>query len=63
MKWQWLLALNPITAVIGGLRWAVLDAVAPELGQVALSVSVALVLFVVGLGVFRSAEPRFADTI
>ena len=32
-------------------------------GQVAVGVAVAVVLFVVGLAVFRSSEPRFADTI
>jgi hypothetical protein len=41
----------------------VVDGTAPVWGQVAVSVSVAIVLFVVGLGVFRSSEPRFADTI
>ena len=35
----------------------------PNLGQVAVGVAVASVLFVVGLAVFRSSEPRFADTI
>ena len=62
-KWQWILSLNPMTSVISGWRWAVLDASAPHPGQVAVGVAVALVLFVVGLAVFRSSEPRFADTI
>jgi lipopolysaccharide transport system permease protein len=62
-KWQWILSLNPMTAVISGWRWAVVDGTAPVWGQVALSVGVAAALFVVGLGVFRSSEPRFADTI
>ena len=62
-KWQWILSLNPMTTVISGWRWAVLDASAPHPGQVAVGVAVALVLFVVGLAVFRSSEPRFADTI
>jgi lipopolysaccharide transport system permease protein len=62
-KWQWILALNPLTSVIAGWRWAVLDAEAPVPGQVAVGVGVAIVLFVVGLAVFRSSEPRFADTI
>jgi lipopolysaccharide transport system permease protein len=62
-KWQWILSLNPMTAVIGGWRWAVLDASAPHPGQVAVGVTVAVVLFVVGLAVFRSSEPRFADTV
>ena len=62
-KWQWILAVNPMTGVISGWRWAVLDAPEPVWGQVALGVGVAAILFVGGLAVFRSAEPRFADTI
>lgn len=62
-KWQWVLAINPMTAVISGWRWTVLDAAAPEPGQVALGVFVAVTIFVGGLAVFRSSEPRFADTI
>jgi lipopolysaccharide transport system permease protein len=62
-KWQWVLAFNPMTAVIAGWRWAMLDAATPNLGQTAIGVAVAGVLFVVGLAVFRSSEPRFADTI
>ncbi len=63
VKWQWVLAFNPMTAVISGWRWAVLDANAPDVGQTALGFGVGLALFVIGLGVFRSSEPRFADTI
>ena len=62
-KWQWILSFNPMTGVIAGWRWAILDAAAPDPGQLAVGVAVALVLFVVGLAVFRSSEPRFADTI
>jgi lipopolysaccharide transport system permease protein len=62
-KWQWLLSLNPVTAVVAGWRWTVLGGPEPVLGQVALSVTVALVLFVFGLAYFRRSEPRFADTI
>jgi len=62
-KWQWILSLNPMTAVIAGWRWAMLDAAVPNLGQTAVGVAVAIILFVAGLAVFRSSEPRFADTI
>lgn len=62
-KWQWVLAFNPMTTVISGWRWAVLDAAAPNPAQMALGVGIAATLFVVGLAVFRSSEPRFADTI
>ena len=62
-KWQWILSLNPMTTVIAGWRWAVLDASAPDPGQTAVGIGVAFALFLIGLAVFRSSEPRFADTI
>ena len=62
-KWQWLFSLNPMSAVIAGWRWAVLGETAPQLGQTAVSVAVAVLLFAGGLAVFRAYEPRFADTI
>lgn len=62
-KWQWAFAFNPMSAVIAGWRWAILGETAPQLGQTAVSVSVALLLFALGLAVFRTYEPRFADTI
>lgn len=62
-KWQWVLALNPMTAVISGWRWAVVDGPPPDVWQSALGFAVGCVVFLVGLAVFRSSEPRFADTI
>jgi lipopolysaccharide transport system permease protein len=62
-KWQWLLSLNPMTGVITGWRWALVDAPTPNWSQMALSVGVAIAVFVVGLAVFRSSEPQFADRI
>ncbi len=62
-KWQWILSFNPMTSVIAGWRWAVLDASQPHWGQVAVGVAVGSVLFLVGLATFRSSEPNFADTI
>jgi lipopolysaccharide transport system permease protein len=62
-KWQWIFSFNPMAGVIAGWRWAMLGETAPHLGQLAVSVSVALLLFALGLAVFRTYEPRFADTI
>jgi ABC-type polysaccharide/polyol phosphate export permease len=41
----------------------VLGAHAPNPGQAAVSVAVAVLLLLGGLAFFRSSEPRFADTI
>jgi lipopolysaccharide transport system permease protein len=62
-RWQWLLALNPMTAVINGFQWGVLGTAAPELGKTLVSVGMTVLFFVVGLWFFRRSEPRFADTI
>lgn len=60
---QWVLAVNPMTAVIDGFQWGVISAPAPELGKVLVSVASTLVFLIVGLWYFRRSEPRFADTI
>jgi lipopolysaccharide transport system permease protein len=62
-KWQWLFALNPMSTAIAGWRWTMLGEVPPQWGQAAVSVAVCALLFFGGLAVFRSFEPRFADTI
>ncbi len=62
-KWQWIFSLNPMSAVIAGWRWAILGEAAPHWGRTTVSVSMALLIFAVGLAVFRTYEPRFADTI
>jgi lipopolysaccharide transport system permease protein len=63
VKWQWLFSLNPMAGVIAGWRWALLGEATPNWGQMAVSVSVGIIIFVSGLAIFRSYEPRFADTI
>ena len=62
-KWQWVLALNPMTAVINGLQWGLISAPPPNLGKTLVSAGAMAVIFVVGLWTFRRSEPRFADTI
>jgi lipopolysaccharide transport system permease protein len=60
---QWVLALNPMTAVIDGFQWGVIGTYPPELGKTLVSVAATAVFFIVGLWYFRRSEPRFADTI
>jgi homopolymeric O-antigen transport system permease protein len=62
-RWQWVLAVNPMTAVISGFQWGVLGTSAPELGKTLVSIGSLVLMFLVGLWYFRRSEPRFADTI
>jgi lipopolysaccharide transport system permease protein len=62
-KWQWILSVNPMTTAITGWRWALLGAAPPDPAKAAVGVGVALVLFTVGLAIFRRSEPKFADLI
>ena len=62
-KWQWVLALNPMTAVIAGFQWGVIGTPPPEPGKTLVSVGATALFLVVGLWYFRRSEPRFADTI
>ena len=61
-NYQWLAALNPMTGAITGLRWSLLGTPLP-VHVIGVSAAMAVILLAVGLAVFRSAEPRFADTI
>ncbi len=61
--WQWVLSLNPMTAVINGFQWGMLNTAPPNVGQTLVSVASAAGMLVVGLWYFRRSEPRFADTI
>jgi lipopolysaccharide transport system permease protein len=62
-KYQWLLSFNPITAVITGLRWSLLGASRPSATVIGIGTATAIALLLAGLAAFRTAEPRFADTI
>jgi lipopolysaccharide transport system permease protein len=65
--YRWLLALNPMTAVVEGFRWALLGGAARASQTaswvLALSVAIVAVVLVSGLFYFRSTERTFADVI
>jgi lipopolysaccharide transport system permease protein len=62
-SFQWLYALNPMTGVIEGFRWALLAHGDPPGPLVLLSVSVSGVLFVTGGLFFKRMECSFADVV
>lgn len=62
-KWRFLYGLNPMTGVIEGFRWALLDQTAPDVKVMAASVIVFLVFLFGSLVYFRQMERQFADVI
>ena len=61
-RWQVLMGLNPMTGVVLGFRHALLGTNASWM-VMEVSLGVSVVLFVLGLLVFRRMERRFADII
>jgi len=61
--WRTLLALNPMTGVVEGFRWALLGSARSSGPLVAISMVVALVVLVTGAFYFRRMERTFADVV
>jgi lipopolysaccharide transport system permease protein len=57
------LTLNPLTGLLEGVRWSVLDTARPSVGLVAYSVSTSMLSLLAGLLLFSRMERRFADVI
>jgi lipopolysaccharide transport system permease protein len=62
-KYQWVLYLNPMTAVINVMRSSLLHLGTIDWGLVAVSILSAIVMFIVGLYYFKAKEREFADII
>jgi lipopolysaccharide transport system permease protein len=61
--WEYVYALNPMVAVIEGVRWTLVGTTPPELAVVGISVAVAVLLLGVGALYFSRTERSFADII
>ena len=62
-RFVWIYSLNPIFGVVEGFRWALLGKAAPDLGPLAVSATVVLLMLFSGLWYFRRTEHSFADNI
>ena len=60
---QALLALNPMTGVVNGFRWALLGTGSGPDVTLWISTFISILIFISGLFYFRSMEKTFADTI
>ncbi len=66
-RFRWLMALNPMTGVVEGFRWALLSGSSAEFAApgplAAVSAAISLVVLVTGIVFFRTTEKTFADVI
>ena len=60
--WQWVFHLNPMVAILDGLRWALLSGPAPGAADW-VSLASGVVLLTIGIRYFVANERRFADII
>jgi lipopolysaccharide transport system permease protein len=60
---QWLLSLNPMTAVVEATRWSLLGQPAPGAGTIVASLSTTALLVLTGLFFFRRTERTIVDMI
>ena len=62
-NWRWILVLNPMVPIIEGFRYAFLGAGIVERWQLAVGFGVSVLIFLLGVMVFRRTERTFSDTI
>ena len=62
-RWRWVLALNPMSGVVEGFRWALLGRGATPGPMLAVSAGLVLLLLIAGLHYFRRMEKTFADIV
>jgi lipopolysaccharide transport system permease protein len=62
-RFRWLLALNPMTAVVDGTRWSLLGQSPPSVTVLAVSTSFTAALVLFGLFFFRRTERTIVDLI
>jgi lipopolysaccharide transport system permease protein len=62
-KWRLVYALNPMTGVVEGFRWALLDSGTSPGPMVAVSAVIAILILVTGIFYFRRMERTFADMV
>jgi lipopolysaccharide transport system permease protein len=61
-QWQWLFALNPMTGVLDGFRWALIGGPMPD-ELILVSAAASVLVFASSLVYFRRTEQTFADVI
>ncbi|HPO08635.1 MAG TPA: ABC transporter permease [bacterium] len=60
-QWQYLYALNPMTGVINGIRWSLLNTPTPPDQMAWISLGMTVVILVVGMLFFQRMQDSFPD--
>ena len=63
VNWQWLIALNPMTAIVETFRYAFLGAGSIELWISGLSIGITIMILAIGIALFSKIEKTFMDTV
>ena len=63
VKYQTLMALNPLTTIVETIKFGFLGVGGVPGVNYLISISVSIVVFVVGAAVFKRTERRFVDTV
>ena len=63
-KWRFLYSLNPMVGIIDGFRWTILGGKCNIYWPgFILSITISIIIFVIGIWYFRKSEKKFADII
>jgi lipopolysaccharide transport system permease protein len=62
-KWQWLFALNPMTAIVETFRYAFLGSGAIQPWVLSLSAGMTILILILGIVMFSHVEKTFMDTV
>lgn len=63
-KWEMMYSLNPLAGIINGFRWSLVPESIPVfMPGIIYSAVFSIIVLLIGIKVFRSAEANFADTV
>jgi lipopolysaccharide transport system permease protein len=62
-KWQWLIALNPMTSIVETFRYAFLGAGTVQLMLLGISLGMTIIILAAGIILFSRVQKTFMDTV
>ncbi len=62
-KWEWLILLNPVAVILEAINSIVLSGSAYNIYWILYSLSVSLIILIIGYSFFKVSEPKFAEII